>query len=75
MTTLLKKAFAKLDLLPRRKQDSYARTILEDLSREEKQEELPPLTSFIGAGKGRGGFKSPEEADRYLEAERDSWDS
>lgn len=31
----------------------------------------PPLSSLVGACKGM--FKSPEEADTYLNRERDSW--
>jgi hypothetical protein len=32
----------------------------------------PTLSSFLGAAKG--GFKSPEEVDAFLKAERDSWE-
>jgi hypothetical protein len=43
---------------------------------EQKQVTLhPPKTdyaAFFGAGKG--GFNSPEEADRFIRAERDAWD-
>ncbi|MGB3614757.1 MAG: hypothetical protein WBA10_13270 [Elainellaceae cyanobacterium] len=33
---------------------------------------LPPLTSFIGAASGN--FATPEEADRFIRQERDTWD-
>ncbi len=75
MTTLLKKAFSKLDRLPREEQDRHAKTILSNLEKETESAKKPvPLREIIGSAKGMG-FKTPEEADRYLEAERDSWDS
>jgi hypothetical protein len=36
-------------------------------------ENLPPLTNFLGTGKGC--FSSAAEIDAFLRAERDAWDS
>lgn len=36
-------------------------------------EETSPLSSFIGRGKGC--FKSAEEIDEFIRAERDAWES
>lgn len=44
-------------------------TIAEPAQREKA---LPPLTSLIGSCKGTYG--SPEEADAYLQQERDLWE-
>ncbi len=38
-----------------------------------RSEHLPPLASFLGAGKGC--FSSAVEIDDFLRAERDAWDS
>lgn len=38
----------------------------------EAAQELPPLTSFIGAAPGN--FATPEEADQFIRQERDAWD-
>lgn len=35
-------------------------------------EELPPLASIVGSGKG--GFSSVEEIDQYIRDLRDEWD-
>lgn len=37
------------------------------------EEPLVPLTELIGSAKGL--FPTPEDADAYLDAERDSWES
>ncbi len=37
-----------------------------------EEDQQPALSSLLGACKGM--FKTPEEADAYLNRERDSWD-
>jgi hypothetical protein len=37
------------------------------------QEELPPLASFLG--QGRGCFSNAEEIDDFIRSEREAWES
>ena len=34
----------------------------------------PSLMSFFGVGKGKGAFKTAEEVDKFIRAERDAWE-
>ena len=46
--------------------------VLIDLPQTEMREEPPvPLASLIGAA--RGGFATPEEAETFINRERDTW--
>lgn len=47
--------------------------MVEERPEPRRSEDLPPLASFLGTGKGC--FSSAAEIDAFLRAERDAWDS